>query len=738
MGLLDKITHHGEHQGGPPHEGQQGPPHGGQHGGQQQNGPPQGQQGGFGGGPPQGGQQFGGPMAREKRSTATYDKSYQEKAQGNDDDEQPVASGSRERHTHADDDFDDADEDLAPAKKKAKRAGATTGKGKGRVGKLAKFNSMPLDVLSEICSHLDPLSLLYMSRTTKSIHRLLTSKGSRALWISARRTVALPDLSAEDMTEMAYASLVFERNCMVCGKGRASKHDYAIRARFCSKCAKKNVLYGPKVERAIPDRHPLALTCSPATPLSPNHRWPTQRNYYFIPGVKIISDLLYTLEAEHDQILSEREDAKPAKSKKGKGKGKAKTLDQDASSPEDSKDTPYTLYIRSKQANVAVAREDAQLIKKWETTTVKDRKLAARDASKQRTAAIDAKMVALGYELQDVQAIYSSIYSDGKALTDRIWKNIAPQIMAAADQKKTHRLERESQGRRWERKQLIDPLHKSILDAWPISKLNFPSVYEFYEFPSIKGFWDPEGAEIKDAAWNAALPTIHTEIRKHQAKMKRKYFSHLGLILHAAGSPLDSKLITITKLDAPSRGFAHKATVNAGVTNAEMDAVFARFSSRFLCCKSLLPYKEMVAHRKTAHHVTGPDAYANSTGAQPNDEVSSLSVLLSRLEQEGLDETTTDAHLEKAGPVFECHDCPSAKPKAPVPHPWGGQYPTRAPEKTTQLLWSEALRHQVGVHLRVNYRFGPELKYSARIKRMIKEEDTEEDAVDAHEPPHLA
>lgn len=54
-----------------------------------------------------------------------------------------------------------------------------------------------------------------MSRTTKSIRQLLTSKGSRALWISARRTVALHDLDAEDVTEMQYASLVFERNCMV-------------------------------------------------------------------------------------------------------------------------------------------------------------------------------------------------------------------------------------------------------------------------------------------------------------------------------------------------------------------------------------------------------------------------------------------------------------------------------------------------------------------------------------------
>lgn len=48
-------------------------------------------------------------MAREKRSTAKYDKSYTEEAQ----DEQPVASGSKQpakRLAQADSDFDHDDE----------------------------------------------------------------------------------------------------------------------------------------------------------------------------------------------------------------------------------------------------------------------------------------------------------------------------------------------------------------------------------------------------------------------------------------------------------------------------------------------------------------------------------------------------------------------------------------------------------------------------------------------------
>ncbi|KAL8278608.1 hypothetical protein RQP46_008900 [Phenoliferia psychrophenolica] len=500
-------------------------------------------------------------MAREKRSSTKYGRSYQEEeAQSDDDDELRVASGSRplKRHIPAD---DSEDEDLAPAKK-AKRtvaapAPATKGKTKGRLAKLAKFSSMPLDILSEICSHLDPLSLLYMSRTTKSIHRLLTSKGSRALWISARRTVALPDLAAEDMTEMAYASLVFERNCMVCGKGRSSKHDYAIRARFCQPCHKANVVYENKAAGAIPDLHHLALACSPFTHYSPAGGWFSGRHYIFIPDVKKISEQLHALMTEHDRILAERDAAKP---QTRKGKGKAKALNQDLSTSAGSED----IFIRKSQASVTTARDDAKLINTWEDTRIKDRKIAARAASKQCSADVDAKMVALGYELEDFEGVYSMLYSHSKPLTDRSWKNIAPEIKAAADENMYYRLMREADDRRSKRKRLINPLYSSILDAWPMdSKLHFPSFIDFCQLPSAKAFWSPEGVEIEDAAWNAALPSIEADIRAHQVTRRRKELILRSLNPQVNDAPVDPNLVTFTELDAPDgRGFAYELNVN--------------------------------------------------------------------------------------------------------------------------------------------------------------------------------
>lgn len=68
---------------------------------------------------------------------------------------------------------------------------------------------------SQIAGHLDPITLLHMSRVNKSFRSLFMSKAARSIWIQARRTVFLPDLQAEDVSEALYAAMVFEKNCMV-------------------------------------------------------------------------------------------------------------------------------------------------------------------------------------------------------------------------------------------------------------------------------------------------------------------------------------------------------------------------------------------------------------------------------------------------------------------------------------------------------------------------------------------
>ncbi|KAI0713465.1 hypothetical protein C8Q76DRAFT_843566 [Earliella scabrosa] len=84
------------------------------------------------------------------------------------------------------------------------------------VGKLLQIMNMPVDVFFEIASHLHPLDLLHLSRVSNELRDTLMSKKSRGVWIEARKRVEppLPDCP-DDLSEPQYASLVFERSCIV-------------------------------------------------------------------------------------------------------------------------------------------------------------------------------------------------------------------------------------------------------------------------------------------------------------------------------------------------------------------------------------------------------------------------------------------------------------------------------------------------------------------------------------------
>lgn len=124
----------------------------------------------------------------------------------------------------------DSDDEAPPPKKKRKKA--STAKGKKSPAKLEVFNSMPLDILSEvrpllaseiradlisrqICSHLEPRDLLHLTKTSKLFHHVLAASGSKGIWRSARLRIGLPDLTAGDVSETQYAELVFGTGCQV-------------------------------------------------------------------------------------------------------------------------------------------------------------------------------------------------------------------------------------------------------------------------------------------------------------------------------------------------------------------------------------------------------------------------------------------------------------------------------------------------------------------------------------------
>ena len=71
--------------------------------------------------------------------------------------------------------------------------------------------------INQIASHVQPLDLLYLSRTTRTIRSILMSKRSKPIWCQARKNypVEFPECPTDLMNEPQFAAVVFDKYCQV-------------------------------------------------------------------------------------------------------------------------------------------------------------------------------------------------------------------------------------------------------------------------------------------------------------------------------------------------------------------------------------------------------------------------------------------------------------------------------------------------------------------------------------------
>ncbi|KAF9474664.1 hypothetical protein BDN70DRAFT_815322 [Pholiota conissans] len=82
-------------------------------------------------------------------------------------------------------------------------------------GSLENLMNIPMELICEIFGLLDPLDLLHLARTNKTLRNMLMHRSSRAVWKAARTNIpGLPDCP-DDLNEPRYAELVFVARCSV-------------------------------------------------------------------------------------------------------------------------------------------------------------------------------------------------------------------------------------------------------------------------------------------------------------------------------------------------------------------------------------------------------------------------------------------------------------------------------------------------------------------------------------------
>ncbi|KAG8735904.1 hypothetical protein FRC12_017851 [Ceratobasidium sp. 428] len=102
--------------------------------------------------------------------------------------------------------------------------------------------SLPVEIITEIATHLTPPDLIILSRLTKNFRALLMRRSAAPIWVSAIRNVpGLPDCP-DDLCEAQYAALVYSKHCSTCGANVTKPMDPYLNVRLCNPCRVEQVV----------------------------------------------------------------------------------------------------------------------------------------------------------------------------------------------------------------------------------------------------------------------------------------------------------------------------------------------------------------------------------------------------------------------------------------------------------------------------------------------------------------
>lgn len=117
-------------------------------------------------------------------------------------------------------------------------------------GKLNILPDMPLDVLYEIFSHLDPPSVLNVSYTSRGLRSILITKNSRAVWRDCLASDADLPRKPDSLNEPQWIELAFGNTCTYC-KTQCRSILWTFSVRVCRECAQERFIYENDVERVL-------------------------------------------------------------------------------------------------------------------------------------------------------------------------------------------------------------------------------------------------------------------------------------------------------------------------------------------------------------------------------------------------------------------------------------------------------------------------------------------------------
>ncbi|KZV61544.1 hypothetical protein PENSPDRAFT_643255 [Peniophora sp. CONT] len=487
------------------------------------------------------------------------------------------------------------------AKPTAKKPATTTTRTKKR-GRLNALPEMPLDILEEIFSLLDPGDLIRIARTTKAFRRLLLAGNQFSnLWRASWSRMEGYPTCPEDFSLLKWLQLLFGGPyCQVCAAPSVQRIFFSVRARMCKNCLRNTLI--PVVSDCVEYIHHHHLQS-------------------YIPIVK-----------EGRDIYAYEEDMKSLESKISSAlegvdyDARYKTIAAVTESLRDAF-TPRLKHLRQ--------CED------WQMRMIDEHRDDLGERRQKRRNDIQKRLKDLDYTNSDAYRIWKmKDVNVSKPLTDRAWNTLLPTLLPTLNQERDRRLERERRARRDSRvaaveKGFVDLLRSGVVKARDIPYL--PRATACIQFGSIPSLLDEDEDEISedwrqrlDVALRDALSLMQDAFKKHQLEFA-SYIQE-----YAVDASECSHILSLSTSVVVVKERYGSGSVGFGLEAAALSAVQpSYYSAGAPYCDSRLP---------------------NLINPNPESLLKAVRMILGLLE---LEETTTILELDILDPAFACMTCPT-------------------------------------------------------------------------------
>ncbi|KAJ6612671.1 hypothetical protein B0H10DRAFT_2192310 [Mycena sp. CBHHK59/15] len=552
-----------------------------------------------------------------------------------------VARGTGKPKPEVEDASDEVEEDESEAEsdtseygkrpsKRQKMQKSSSNKRKAVAKKTCYLTTIPLDVLFELFSQLEPKALLALSRTNHAFRSTLLSTTANGVWKRSRENVDGPDCPP-DLSELRWARLLFNgTNCQCCGAKNIQRVDFGLRRRVCKGCLKANLVVRFSFRKHFTHLEDTILDLVPYTNIGGFAHGRTSRSqFYWKSDINEMSKQLAVYERDARMRVI----------------GAQKRLED---------------FRADRIALVAAIAEHAAICTDWSRALSFRRYGEERDRTQMRYDAIKAKFMELGYAEADISNIsHERTVDQATPLTDRIWKRIFPELEPLVQNLRDRRLSEEHEDRISKRSQMAEEIYNDFKKTLvPIQWRHLPGSFEVLQLAAFDTLVNaPDDVDVVAADFKAAMDALPAFVVSWTASRKTELAQLLDARTELGAGPSTASTsvagahsldlaTTVFECAQPSCVYYHAAFIG-------WDAAAGHRCDRLLC------------HSRSGYRGNRSIKTILGFSERGSDAAASLVALAGRNSK-----TATCAEMDKLDRRFLCQACELRMNHSRPAYPW--------------------------------------------------------------------